>query len=380
MKTGKSQSHIYSRLALLQLTEEVAEAFQQDSITAAHANLIARLPADQQPEAFKSCWRKDYSDKEGHLLPAKYLSAWIDSNVYLSLETAPFSLNDATLNDEAGPCTTCPHRTGFNSLLFTEVNSDMCLRAACYNGKIEAHVKHTVAARPELVQIATDWRREDDPSVMARNAYNSIDRHKNEDGQPQRCEYTHEAIIAFGEGAGTITKVCTEKDCAVHAVRHVPAFTPEQAAAQKQRVKEEKARVKNMAERKATFEGIMHHIPPRPSSDQLRFLLRAFVYSSGYNLFEDVAVYFAELNNERTEQSDEEVLDGVITRANDDALSALLARLALTDHVDIPREEQIDFLIQAADLFLPKEKPKPTAAKKTAKKKAAKKATTKRKA
>ena len=216
--------------------------------------------------------------------------------------------------------------------------------------------------------------------MLARNAYNSIDRNKDKDGQPQPCEFTHEAIIAFGEGAGTITKVCTEKDCAIHAPRYVPTFTPEQAAAQKQRVKEEKARVGKMAERKATFEDIMSHIPPRPSNDQLRFLLRALVYSSGYNLFEDVAVYFTELNNERTEQSDEEVLDGLITRANDEALSPLLARFALTDHVDIPREEQIDFLTQAADLFLPKEKPKPAAAKKTAPKKAAKKATAKRNA
>jgi len=99
---------------------------------------------------------------------------------------------------------------------------------------------------------------------MARNAYNSIDRNKDEDGQPQRCEYTHEAIIAFGEGAGTITKVCTEKACAVHGFRHVPTFTPEQVATQKQRVKEEKARVKKMTERKATFEGIMSHLPHGP--------------------------------------------------------------------------------------------------------------------
>ncbi len=79
-KTGKSDSLIYTRLALLQLIPEVAEAFQEERITASHANLIARLPQDSQKEAFTQCWRKDWQDNEPHPLPAKYLSAWIANN------------------------------------------------------------------------------------------------------------------------------------------------------------------------------------------------------------------------------------------------------------------------------------------------------------
>ena len=45
--------------------------------------------------------------------------------------------------------------------------------------------------------------------MLARNAYNSIERNADEDGQPKQCKHTREAIIAFGEGAGTLTKVCT---------------------------------------------------------------------------------------------------------------------------------------------------------------------------
>ncbi len=44
-KSGKSASHIYARLSLLQLIPEVAEAFTQERITVSHANLIARHPA-----------------------------------------------------------------------------------------------------------------------------------------------------------------------------------------------------------------------------------------------------------------------------------------------------------------------------------------------
>ncbi len=70
-KSGKSASHIYARLSLLQLIPEVAEAFTQERITASHANLIARLPQESQSEAYEHCWRKDWQEKEAHLLPRR---------------------------------------------------------------------------------------------------------------------------------------------------------------------------------------------------------------------------------------------------------------------------------------------------------------------
>src|ERR1700730_17698015 len=88
-KSGKSASHIYARLSLLQLIPEVAEAFTQERITASHANLIARLPQESQAEAFEQCWRKDWQDSEPHLLPAKHVAAWIQNKLYLSLAEAP---------------------------------------------------------------------------------------------------------------------------------------------------------------------------------------------------------------------------------------------------------------------------------------------------
>ena len=54
-KSGKSASHVYARLSLLQLIPTVAEAFTQERITASHANLIARLPQESQAEAFEQC-------------------------------------------------------------------------------------------------------------------------------------------------------------------------------------------------------------------------------------------------------------------------------------------------------------------------------------
>ena len=68
----------------------------------------ARLPQDRQKDAFDHCWRKDWQENEAHLLPAKYLSAWIDNNVYLPLDEAPFDRSSGlTL---AGALLDCPRR------------------------------------------------------------------------------------------------------------------------------------------------------------------------------------------------------------------------------------------------------------------------------
>jgi ParB family chromosome partitioning protein len=157
-KSGKSASHIYARLSLLQLIPEVAEAFTQERITASHANLIARIPQESQAEAFEQCWRKDWKDDEAHLLPAKFLSAWIQSNLYLSLADAPFDREDHTLNPAAGACTTCPRRSGYNTALFADVISDQCLDGKCFQTKITVHIDREIAARPDLIQIENGWR------------------------------------------------------------------------------------------------------------------------------------------------------------------------------------------------------------------------------
>ncbi len=78
-KSGKSAAHVYARLSFLPLIPAVAEAFSKELITASHANLLARLPQDAQVNAYEQCWRKDWQDKEPHLLPAKHLSAWIQN-------------------------------------------------------------------------------------------------------------------------------------------------------------------------------------------------------------------------------------------------------------------------------------------------------------
>ena len=219
-KSGKSAAHIYARLSLLQLIPTVAEAFIHERITASHANLIARLPQEHQQAAFENCWRKDWSDKEPHLLPAKFLSAWIQTNLYLNLAEAPFDREDTTLIPTAGACVTCPRRSGFNTSLFADVQGDQCLDAPCFRAKVTAHIDRELTVRPELVSIETAWRapKEQRPGALQRHQYRELDIPDNPDAEPP-CAHTKSAIIVFGKNAGRILTVCTDSDCPVHNPR-----------------------------------------------------------------------------------------------------------------------------------------------------------------
>lgn len=378
-KTGKSESLIYARLALLQLIPDVAEAFQTERITASHANLIARLPQEKQAEAFAQCWRKDYQDKEAHLLPAKYLSAWIGNNVYLPLDEAPFDREDATLNPDSGACSNCPRRSGYNTSLFSDVTGgDQCLVGTCYHIKLNEHVRREVLARPELVQIETAFRnpKERQPEALSRNEYTEVDvpKDENEDSEPATpCEASKTAIVVYGEGAGTTRTVCTDPDCPVHHPRRVVPFDPDAEARQKQHEKEQARRKRLMKQRAETFNRILDSAPATFTAPQLRVLLRALIHIDAYDFADDVAAHFVS-DDENNQQTREEVLLSVVDGLEDDKLSSFALRLAFTGHADIPRENEIDHLAEAEAVF-PSPQPKKATAKKATPKKAAKKPT-----
>jgi ParB family transcriptional regulator, chromosome partitioning protein len=196
LKSGKSASHIYARLSLLQLIPDVAQAFVEERITASHANLIARLPQEHQAAAFEQCWRKDWNDKEPHLLPAKHVTAWIETNLYLALVEAPFDREDTTLIPDAGACVTCPRRSGFNTSLFADVQGDQCLDGLCYQTKVVAYIDRELAARPQLVQIETTWRpaKEQRPGILPKHSYRELDTPDNPDAEPS-CLPQHQIRI-----------------------------------------------------------------------------------------------------------------------------------------------------------------------------------------
>jgi ParB family chromosome partitioning protein len=403
-KSGKSASHVYGRLSLLQLIPTVAEAFTQERITASHANLIARLPQESQAAAFEQCWRKDWQDKEPHLLPAKHVAAWIQANLYLSLADAPFDREDPTLNPAAGACVTCPRRSGFNTALFADVVSDQCLDSNCYHGKVESFLDREIAAHPGLVQIENGWRnpKEQRPGAVQRGHVREIPTATdNPDAEPVLpCAAAKTAIVVYGKQLGRKLTVCTDKHCPVHdpqaaaeaAAHPVPTMPPpqeaetEEEAAQReaeheQRMAEYKAEQERKEEerkaeferqqkeyeaeqtrreklhktRVATFERIIEEAPASFNPAQMRVFLRLLIHLD-YSFLEELATHFANVD-ENAQQSDDEIVLAALDGTADEKLTSLALRLVLSDHIGIPQESQPDLLTEAEQVFAPK-KPK----------------------
>ena len=383
----------------------------QERITTSHANLIARLPQEHQQDAFDNCWRKDWQDKEAHLLPAKHLSAWIQANLYLNLAEAPFDREDMTLKPEAGACVACPRRSGFNTSLFADVQGDQCLDAPCFQAKVTAHIDRQLAARPELVSIETAWRapKEQRVGALQKHQYRELDVPDNPDAEAP-CAHTKSAIIVFGKHAGCTLTVCTDNDCPVHNPREAariaqveaehpqPVMAPapeedteeeaaqreaehaermaEYEAEQQRREEERKAewerqqkeieaeragREKQRKARQDTLERILTHAPAMFSAAQLRVFLSALINLDPYDFAEDVAAFYAG-DDENNQQTPEQILLSTLTNLPDEKLTQFALRLVLTGHTDTPRENDFDFLAQAAAVFETK-KPKPSKAK-----------------
>ena len=81
------------------------------------------------------------------------------------------------------------------------------------------------------------------------------------------------------------------------------------------------------------------------------------------------------MTDENNQQTAEEVLTSIVDGLEDEKLTGFALRLVLTTHAGIPRENEIDSLAEAEEVFAPPEPKKPAAKKKEATKKAAKKPT-----
>ncbi len=228
-KCGKQPGYVASRLRLTELAPAVVEAFSKDEIGLGHALLLAKLQSVAQEEALPACWQESYtngSKSKRILLPVRHLREWIEHNILLELAAAPFSKEDATLVPSAGSCLECPKRTGHNTLLFADIGAnqpDSCSDPKCYQTKVDAFVKQTIASKPKLVQISTAYGKPAEGSpVVPRSQYVAIRQEKpttkyqQEAAEYKTCKYTTEAIVADGSEKGEIRKVCANPECPVH--------------------------------------------------------------------------------------------------------------------------------------------------------------------
>lgn len=145
-RIGKSESYVYQRMKLLALCPAGRDAFYAGRINASVAQLIARMPnQEEQARATARIVAGFGGEPYSYLQAAEYLQ----KEFMLRLSLARFDIN-ATYS-VAGPCGACKKRSGAEPDLFADVASsagDMCQDARCYQAKAEeAHQQLLQAAR-----------------------------------------------------------------------------------------------------------------------------------------------------------------------------------------------------------------------------------------
>lgn len=236
-KVGKSPSYVYQRLKLAELSKSGQEDFRAGFISAAHAIDIARLQTEDQARALDFCHKQEWGEKRGAAPSFRDLRQWIQENVQLNLDKAPFDITDKKLMPLAGACIDCPKRSGSNPMLFEGIGKNTCMDPACYQAKKMA-----------LVNINVDQLQEKhgEKPILISHHYSSPGPEKKQKGilyidsyrdhvykagkdhkiEPDSCPDTHIAVYVdndefspqAGKGQGKPVVICTNhRKCKIHA-------------------------------------------------------------------------------------------------------------------------------------------------------------------
>src|SRR5580698_4676816 len=338
-KVGKTPAFVAQRLKLADLAPTAVEAFYADAIGVGHALLLAKLPAEQQEQALKACFKEVYAngDKPARiLLPVRNLQFWIATNVLLILKDAPFNKRDAQLVPTAGSCADCPKRTGNNKLLFGDdlgKQGDQCTDTTCYQAKVDAHVAKTIAAKPELVQISTAYGVQSEGSpVLPRNKYTAIrdDRPKSKDDAKRPefkvCKFTTEAIITEGSEVGTIHKVCANMSCPVHHPKQTGSRDDAPWKAEQEKQRKEQAITNTTGLR--VLAAVSAAVPVRLMKRDLLFILEKLVSLMDEPRLEMLARQHG-IRQKRDDGGIGKTLAAYIRRADEGTLSRLLVEASI---------------------------------------------------
>lgn len=144
-RLGKTRGWVVKRAGLLALTGEWIRWAEEWKISAAHMELLARLPKGLQDQLFEeltvqACEMDVYFFAPGSLTELRDRL----NGELRRLKLAPWGLDDALLVPVAGSCAGCSKRTGCQPDLFVDVDEqligeeDRCLDAECWGLKARA--------------------------------------------------------------------------------------------------------------------------------------------------------------------------------------------------------------------------------------------------
>jgi ParB/RepB/Spo0J family partition protein len=137
-KIGRPVPYVAQRLKLCGLSKESRKAIDDEQISIGVALLLAKLPSQKlQNEGLEMLLPQGRFDS-GQISVAEARKI-LEEDVMRALKGAPFKMDDASLVPKAGPCTTCPKRTGVQVDLFADASSpDLCTDPKCFREKTDA--------------------------------------------------------------------------------------------------------------------------------------------------------------------------------------------------------------------------------------------------
>jgi ParB/RepB/Spo0J family partition protein len=140
---AKSQSHVYQRLRLCNLSPTCRKAFVRGDFEVVVATILSRVHShEQQDKALAELEdeREWVGDEQRGPITVHDARQLVRDRYMLVLAAAPFSTTDAQLVPGAGACAACPKRSGAQRELFEgdAPKSDSCLDPTCYEKKAEA--------------------------------------------------------------------------------------------------------------------------------------------------------------------------------------------------------------------------------------------------
>jgi ParB family chromosome partitioning protein len=223
-KIGKSQSYVYQRLKLADLSKPAQKALTEGKINAGHAVQIARLQPEAQAKAVQAC----DGSRHNQPLTVRELGSWIQTEIHRNLDKAPWKKDDGFLLPSAGACTICLKRAGTNPKLFPDLKPQTCTDATCYQSKTQVFIALRLEEFPGAVRILAGHMYaldvDDRDAVREKKDVVPMSEYGGEGWKPSTagaCEFTKDGVIVLGETAllGQHKLVCAEPKCPVHGTR-----------------------------------------------------------------------------------------------------------------------------------------------------------------
>jgi ParB/RepB/Spo0J family partition protein len=171
LKFGKTEHYIQTRLKLNDLIADAKKDFFEGIMTIGHALLLARLTPDDQKKAIERCtqWLQREGKKVRFYNTVSNLEEFINAAVICNLGTAAFPKDDTNLIPKAGPCSTCPKRSGANQLFADVKEKDRCFDRKCFMAKrlqfMISQLEVMIDKEPDLVFLQSRRGDKVDPRI-----------------------------------------------------------------------------------------------------------------------------------------------------------------------------------------------------------------------